>query len=112
MKVKKIFLVIKFNGWLFEGYEDAKSVLMGRIVDEIISNRKFSERAIKYAAKHFEVFMEDFDAYYLGIRKWDIWELSIKWKSEIFTDPKMEVKSYFTHLICAKTSPVFQMDKS
>lgn len=44
-------LVIKFNGWLFEGYEDAKSVLMGRIVDEIISNRKFSEKAVKYAAK-------------------------------------------------------------
>lgn len=44
-------LVIKFNGWLFEGYEDAKSVLMGRIVDEIISQRKFSEQAIKYAAK-------------------------------------------------------------
>ncbi|AZB25998.1 hypothetical protein EG339_16085 [Chryseobacterium bernardetii] len=44
-------LVIKFNGWLFEGYEDAKSVLMGRIVDEIISQRKFSEKAIKYAAK-------------------------------------------------------------
>lgn len=44
-------LLIKFNGWLFEGYEDAKSVLMGRIVDEIISNRKFSEKAVKYAAK-------------------------------------------------------------
>lgn len=44
-------LVIKFNGWLFEGYEDAKSVLMGRIVDEIISKRKFSEKAVKYAAK-------------------------------------------------------------
>lgn len=44
-------LVIKFNGWLFEGYEDAKSVLMGRIVDEIISQRKFSEKAVKYAAK-------------------------------------------------------------
>lgn len=44
-------LVIKFNGWLFEGYEDAKSVLMGRIVDEIINKRTFSEKAIKYAAK-------------------------------------------------------------
>ena len=62
--------------------------------------------------QYFEVFIEDFDAYFLGIRKWDIWELSIKWKSEIFTDPKTEVKSYFTHLICTKASPVFQMDKS
>lgn len=44
-------LIIKFNGWLFEGYEDAKTVLMGRIVDEIIANRKFSEKAIRFAAK-------------------------------------------------------------
>jgi len=28
--------------------------------------------------QHFEVFIEDFDAYYIGVRKWDIWELSIK----------------------------------
>lgn len=48
---KTDILVIKFNGWLFEGYEDAKTVLMGRIVDEIISKRKFSEKALKYAAK-------------------------------------------------------------
>ncbi|KGO91016.1 KAP family P-loop NTPase fold protein [Flavobacterium subsaxonicum] len=44
-------LVIKFNGWLFEGYEDAKTVLMGRIVDEIIAKRKFTDKALKYAAK-------------------------------------------------------------
>jgi hypothetical protein len=25
-------LVIRFNGWLFEGYEDTKTVLMGRIL--------------------------------------------------------------------------------
>lgn len=47
----KDVLLIRFNGWLFEGYDDAKSVLMGRIVDEIISKRKFSEKATKYAAK-------------------------------------------------------------
>ena len=58
---------------------------------------EFTDDKVK---QHFEVFIDDFDAYYLGIRKWDIWELSIKWKSEIFTDPKTEVKSYFTHLIC------------
>lgn len=32
-------LVLSFNGWLFEGYEDAKSALMGSIVDEIVSQR-------------------------------------------------------------------------
>ena len=62
--------------------------------------------------QNFEVFCPDFDPYYTKIRKWDIWELSIKWKSEIFIDPKTKVKSYFTHLICTKASPVFQMDKS
>lgn len=44
-------LVIKFNGWLFEGYDDAKTVLMGSIVDEIIARRKFSEKALKIGAK-------------------------------------------------------------
>ncbi len=47
----KDVLVIKFNGWLFEGYEDAKTVLMASIVDEIIAKRTFTEKALKYAAK-------------------------------------------------------------
>lgn len=29
------YLCIKFNGWLFEGYEDAKTALIGTILDEI-----------------------------------------------------------------------------
>src|SRR5947207_15649 len=40
-------LVIKFNGWLFEGYDDTKTVLMSSIVDEIIRRRTLSEKAIK-----------------------------------------------------------------
>lgn len=32
-------LVLEFNGWLFEGYDDAKSALMGTIIDEIISHK-------------------------------------------------------------------------
>lgn len=32
-------LVLDFNGWLFEGYDDAKSALMGTIIDEILSHR-------------------------------------------------------------------------
>lgn len=44
-------LIIRFNGWLFEGYEDAKTVLMGRIVDEIIDKRTFTEKAIKLGVK-------------------------------------------------------------
>ena len=34
-------LVLSFNGWLFEGYEDAKSALMGTILDEIAENKRF-----------------------------------------------------------------------
>ncbi|MCE7053892.1 KAP family NTPase [Algoriphagus sp. AGSA1] len=47
----KDVLVIRFNGWLFEGYEDAKTVLMASIVDEIIAKRTFTEKALKSAAK-------------------------------------------------------------
>ena len=39
----KDVLSIKFNGWLFEGYEDAKSVLMGTILEQIIKNRTLDE---------------------------------------------------------------------
>lgn len=50
-KEKEDILVIRFNGWLFEGYEDAKTVLMGRIVDEIIAKRTLAEKALKAAAR-------------------------------------------------------------
>lgn len=50
-KNQKETLIIKFNGWLFEGYEDTKTVLMGSIVDEIINKRTLSEKAIKLAVK-------------------------------------------------------------
>ena len=32
-------LLLTFNGWLFEGFDDAKTALMGTILDEIISRR-------------------------------------------------------------------------
>lgn len=34
-----------FNGWLFENYEDAKSALLGEILDAITDERKLSETA-------------------------------------------------------------------
>ena len=61
--------------------------------------------------QHFEVLFFDLDPYREGIRKWDIWELTIKWKSEVFTDEKTGKKSYFTYLICSKAKPVVQMQK-
>lgn len=48
---QKDVLVIKFNGWLFEGYEDAKTVLLGRIVDDIIEKRTLTEKAFNLAKK-------------------------------------------------------------
>ncbi|MEC5156646.1 hypothetical protein [Chryseobacterium sp. MP_3.2] len=58
--------------------------------------------------QHFEVKCE-FNPYQIGIRKWDSWDLWIKWESEIFTDEKTQVKSYFTHLICSKAKPFCQV---
>jgi hypothetical protein len=59
----------------------------------------------------FEVLFYDLDPYQHKLRKWDIWDLSIRWKSEIFTDEKTGNKSYFTYLICDKVSPVMEMPK-
>jgi hypothetical protein len=36
---KEGILLLSFNGWLFEGFDDAKTALMGTILDEIISRR-------------------------------------------------------------------------
>lgn len=38
---------IYFNGWLFEDYEDAKTALLGNILDTIESNRTLGENAKK-----------------------------------------------------------------
>jgi hypothetical protein len=44
-------LVLSFNGWLFEGYEDAKTALMGSILDAVTANRKLSEKAVSLAGR-------------------------------------------------------------
>lgn len=41
----KDILCIKFNGWLFEGYEDAKTALLGTILDSISQERTLTEKA-------------------------------------------------------------------
>ena len=43
-------LLLSFNGWLFEGFDDAKTALMGTILDEIISRRLVSTE-VKEGAK-------------------------------------------------------------
>jgi len=42
---EKDYLCIKFNGWLFEGYEDAKTALIGTILDEINKKKKPTAKA-------------------------------------------------------------------
>ena len=49
--------------------------------------------------QHFEVKCS-FNPYQKGMRKWDSWELKIRFESEIFTEAKTGEKSYFTHLVC------------
>lgn len=58
--------------------------------------------------QHFEVRC-DFNPYRHRMRVWDSWDFWIKWESEIFTDEKTQVKSYFTHLVCSKAEPFYQI---
>jgi len=44
-------LIIQFNGWLFEGYEDAKIALLSTLVDELIKSRTWDQKAIKYIGR-------------------------------------------------------------
>lgn len=44
-------MAIQFNGWLFESYDDAKSALMGTILDEIASKRKLGPKAKELLSK-------------------------------------------------------------
>jgi predicted KAP-like P-loop ATPase len=38
-------LCVNFNGWLFEGYDDAKTALMDTLLEEISAKRKLTEKA-------------------------------------------------------------------
>jgi predicted KAP-like P-loop ATPase len=38
---------LTFNGWLFEGYEDAKTALMGSIIDALEERAKANESILK-----------------------------------------------------------------
>ncbi|AZA85470.1 hypothetical protein EG349_01020 [Chryseobacterium shandongense] len=55
--------------------------------------------------KHFEVKCS-FNPFVHKMRKWDSWEMIIKWDSEIFKDEKSGSKSYFTYLLCDKASEI------
>lgn len=51
---KDDFLCLKFNGWLFEDYDDAKNALLGNILDKIKEKRKLSAKAKTKLKKLFK----------------------------------------------------------
>jgi len=51
---KADFLCLKFNGWLFEDYQDAKTALLGNILDNIREKRTLSAKAKTTIAKLFK----------------------------------------------------------
>lgn len=57
MMVEKAFeqhehvLCVRFNGWLFQGFEDAKAVLIETIVDELLRKRSTRKKVSEYARK-------------------------------------------------------------
>lgn len=40
-------LVLQFNGWLFEGYDDAKTALMETIIDQVVARQGIGPKARK-----------------------------------------------------------------
>ncbi len=44
-------LCVEFNGWLFEGYEDAKTSLCGTILDALADEKRFDKDVVDYAKK-------------------------------------------------------------
>ena len=51
LKDKPNVLVVSFNGWLFEGYEDAKTALMGTILDELGAKDGLPAKAKSFIAQ-------------------------------------------------------------
>ena len=48
------YVCLKFNGWLFEGYEDAKTALIGSILDKIAEKRNPKDKALKTLNRLYE----------------------------------------------------------
>ena len=60
--------------------------------------------------QHFQINCS-FNPFNLKIRKWEVWELNIKFRNEIFEDSKTNVKSYFTHFDCDKAIPIYEIGR-
>jgi len=51
IKTEDGILIVRFNGWLFEGYDDAKTALASTIIEQTIGKRTLTEQAKKVASK-------------------------------------------------------------
>lgn len=51
LESNKDILVLPFNGWLFEGQEDAKTALMGTILEEIGNRKGLPRKALELVGK-------------------------------------------------------------
>lgn len=58
--------------------------------------------------QHFEINCT-FNPFESDIQKWDVFEFKIRLETEIFTEPKTQKKSYFTHLFCDEAKPLHQI---
>src|SRR4051812_1654300 len=47
----KNVLVLSFNGWTFEGYDDARTALMSTILDEVASKATLTAKGKRLAVK-------------------------------------------------------------
>lgn len=54
LETDESILCLSFNGWLFEGYEDAKTALMGTILDQITERRSLGPQATELAKSLFQ----------------------------------------------------------
>jgi hypothetical protein len=54
-------VVLSFNGWLFEGYEGAKTALMGTILEELQEHETFTNKATDEGKKLWKSLMRRVD---------------------------------------------------
>lgn len=48
---EKSVAVLSFNGWIFEGFEDAKTALMGTVLEGLLTRQSLPEKAKRLACK-------------------------------------------------------------
>lgn len=51
---EKSVVVLSFNGWIFEGFEDAKTALMGSVLEALLTRQSLPEKAKRLACKLFK----------------------------------------------------------